>query len=141
MNYKQAWKHRRELSEVLEKRVKELEFFCLLLEEKQHLKGKGKMNVKVIIDKEKKKDLIEPLKMFDKNVAYGTIFRGFFRDRPNRDFFVSCGPHEDGIIHIWYNDEEQKYQLNVDTPKSVSEYVESYKVFKIDGEIEFSLSY
>lgn len=83
-------------------------------------------------------NLIKPSEMI--NSKYGTVFQEFFKNKQGNSFFISCGIGEKSIIHIWYNDENKRYELSTDDKESLKQFVESYKVFEIDAIISIDMN-
>lgn len=82
--------------------------------------------------------LIDPCEMI--NSAYGTIFQQYFNGIQSNDFYISCGLCEKNIIHIWYSEEDKKYQLSTDDLKSLKGLVDRVKVCAIDATIELNIN-
>lgn len=94
---------------------------------------------------ESKPDLMSPLKVLDNKWDYGTIFRGYHRGKPTKDFFITCGRGENSVIHLWYNDDEvdiaanRGFKFSTSDLEDLSEYVDTHKVYKIDADIKMEV--
>lgn len=99
------------------------------------------MTVTVAIKNNKNKKQIKPKKMFDRKYYYGTVFQEYFNNKPEKTFWVKLDPAGESLLNVWFNEENNKYELSTDNIESLLEFAESVKVVKIEADINFSLDF
>lgn len=82
-------------------------------------------------------ELIDPTDMI--NSPDGTIFQQYTNGKPTKDYYVSCGPAEKSVIHIWHDDDTRQHRLSTDDKKSLKELLDHVKVKVIDATLEINL--
>lgn len=83
--------------------------------------------------------LIDPVRMLDNIWPAGTVFQQYVSGSPTKDYYITCGHHEDSVITIWYCDEDFRHKLSTDNIKSLSELLSHVKVQQIEAEINLEL--
>lgn len=84
--------------------------------------------------------LIRPCEMLNsKNNIQGNIFQEYAFGAPCDDFFICCGPHEKGVVHIWYNNEDGEYQLSTSDLEDLRGYNAHVQVKKIEAKINLNM--
>lgn len=81
-------------------------------------------------------EMIEPQEMLNwHKYPHGTVFQQYMKKEPQKNFYITCGSFEKRLVNIWFNDEDEEYNLSTSDHQELSEYYDFVKFKKVDAEI------
>jgi hypothetical protein len=75
--------------------------------------------------------LSDPCCMLKSSVPDGTAFQLHSKGEPFNEYFITCGMHEQRVVHIWFSEEEDCYRLSTSGNRDLKEYLPHVKVKEI----------
>lgn len=93
--------------------------------------------INIRVKHSKNDDLLSPIKMIGSE--YDTVYQQYSNDKPQKDFYISCGYGETSVIHIWYDEESKIYRFSTDDSESLNELASHVKVKEIQAEVNLEI--